>query len=136
MRLTFAGNNFVSPQRRNIFPLKNPTNSLCAIFSTNAGQLSDSLKSFAGQNKYLQDCRQLCCWNIIFFSKIHRTFVRQTFLQDKMKIYQFCPAVLHFSRRLPKGLRKVLAKCCEKNDSNLPQFAFLKPRLLYSSTST
>ena len=69
MRLTFAGNNFVSLQGRNIFPLKNPTNSLRAIFSTDAGQLSDSLKSFAGQNKYLQDCRQLCCRNIIFCSR-------------------------------------------------------------------
>ena len=103
MRLTFAGNIFVSLQGRNIFPLKNPTNSLRAIFSTDAGQLSDSLKSFAGQNKYLQDCRQLCCRNIIFFSKIHRTFVRQTFCRTKRKFTSF---VLHFSWRLPKGLRK------------------------------
>ena len=29
-----------------------------------SGQLSDSLKSFARQNKYLQDCRHLCCQNI------------------------------------------------------------------------
>ena len=27
---------------------------LCEIFSTDAGQLSDRLKSFVGQNKYLQ----------------------------------------------------------------------------------
>ena len=41
--------------------------SLREIFYTDAGQLSDILKSFAGQNKYLQDCRHLCCQNIIFF---------------------------------------------------------------------
>ena len=53
-------------------------NSLREIFSTDARQLSDRLKSFAGQNKYLQDCRHLCCQNIFFFPKIRRTFVRQT----------------------------------------------------------
>ena len=39
-------------------------------------ELSDRLKSFARQNKYLQDCRHVCCQNIIFFAKIHRKFVR------------------------------------------------------------
>ena len=58
--------------------IKVPVFSLCEIFSTDAGQLSDRQISFAGQNKYLQDCRHLCCQNSIFFAKIHRTFVTQS----------------------------------------------------------
>ena len=65
--------------------------SLHGIFSTDAGQLSDRLKSFARQNKYLQDYRHLCCQNIIFFAKVHRIFVRQTksFCRTKWKFAGF-----------------------------------------------
>ena len=33
---------------------------------------------FCRTDVYLQDWRNICCQNIIFFAKIHRTFVRQT----------------------------------------------------------
>ena len=85
------------------FLQKNPTNSLHKTFSTDAGQLSDSLKSFAGQNKYLLDCRQLCCRNIIFFSKIHRTFVRQTFCRAKWKFTSFVLQSCTFPEGCPKA---------------------------------
>ena len=40
-----------------------PSSSLQEIFPTDAGQLSDRLKSLAGQNKILQD-RRLVCYQI------------------------------------------------------------------------
>ena len=59
---------------------------------------------FCRTDKYLQDWKHICCQNIIFFAKIHRTFIRQAkyFCWTKWKKCQFCQAVLHFSRRLRK----------------------------------
>ena len=54
--------------------------SLCEIFSTDAGLLSDRLKSFARQNKYLQNCRHLRCQNIfslLRFTGHSSVFARQ-----------------------------------------------------------
>ena len=50
------------------------------VFSTDAGQLSDRLKSFAGQNKTLQD--------LIFVVRILFSMLRFTgYLSDRLKIF-------------------------------------------------
>ena len=55
--------------------------SLRKIFSTDAGQLSDRLKSFAAQNKCLQDRRHLYC--TITFSLPKFTW----HLSDRLKVF-------------------------------------------------
>ena len=72
------------------------------IFPTDAGQLSDKLKFLAGQNKILQDRRLVCYQITISFCQKSQDICQTnwTFLQDRMKICQFCQTVLQFSQRL------------------------------------
>ena len=76
--------------------------SLCEIFPTDAGQLSDRLKFLAGQNKILRDRRLVCYQIIISFCQKSQDICQTNwnFLQDRMKIWQFCQTVLQFSQRL------------------------------------
>ena len=76
--------------------------SLREIFPTDAGQLSNRLKFLAGQNKFLQDRRLVCYQITISFCQKSQDICQTNwnFLQDRLKICQFCQTVLQFSRRL------------------------------------
>ena len=68
---------------------------------------------FYRTDKYLQDWRHSCCQNIIFFAKMHRTFVRETksFCRIKWKNASFvrqsctfrkdCSKYVYFQCRKP-----------------------------------
>ena len=59
--------------------------------------------------------RHICCQNIIFFAKIHRTYVRQSksFFRTnwkKKKKKQFCQTVPHYLRRVHNAALMIISK--------------------------